>query len=301
MENLILKGKIMGKKKISVIVTVYNRLEYVRNVVLSLINQTKQIDELILADDGSKDDVKMVIDDLFEKCKFSIKHIYQEDLGFRLARSRNNGAREAEGEFLIFLDQDVILPDDFVEKVYEKRKEKMIVFCRGYLTSEEEKNKIFKFMNQEKYNYKKIYELAYNKYSAKILNKVVFKDKLYRILYWLKLRSRGTKMVGLMFALYKKDYIAINGFDDKYKGWGQEDDDFGNRFFKYGGEVYPLKLKKEYLFHMYHPFAKSKAASLNVDYYHKRKKEISKNNYKCENGFFNSVDQDEYVVRKLKD
>ena len=102
-------------KKISVIVTVYNRLEYVRNVVLSLINQTMQIDELILADDGSRDDVKLVIEDLFDKCQFSIKHVWQEDIGFRLARSRNNGAREAEGEFLIFLDQDVILPNDFVD------------------------------------------------------------------------------------------------------------------------------------------------------------------------------------------
>ena len=39
---------------------------------------------------------------------------------------------------------------------------------------------------------------------------------------------------------------------------------------------------------------------VNVDYYHKRKKENYKNNYRCENGFFNSVDQDKYVVRKLK-
>lgn len=287
-------------KKISVIVTVYNRLEYVRNVVLSLINQTMQIDELILADDGSRDDVKLVIEDLFDKCQFSIKHVWQEDIGFRLARSRNNGAREAEGEFLIFLDQDVILPNDFVEKVYEKRKEKRIVFCRGYQTSEEEKNKIFQFLNEKIYDYKEIYNLAYNQTMAEELKKIVFKDKLYRILYWFKLRSRGAKMVGLMFALYKNDYIAINGFDDKYKGWGQEDDDFGNRFYKYGGEVYPLKLKEEYVFHLYHPFAKSKSESLNIKYYHKRKKEISKENYKCINGFFNSIDEDKYKVKYLK-
>lgn len=49
---------------------------------------------------------------------FEIKHVYQEDIGFRLARSRNNGARIASGDFLIFLDQDVIMPNDFVEKVF---------------------------------------------------------------------------------------------------------------------------------------------------------------------------------------
>lgn len=288
----------MKKEKISVIVTVYNRLEYVRNVVLSLLNQTMKIDELILADDGSKEDVRNVIEDLIDKCDFSIKHVWQEDIGFRLARSRNNGAREAEGEFLIFLDQDVILPDDFIEKVYGKRKEKRIVFCRGYLTSEKEKNKIFDLI-KEKYNYMDIYNLVYNEKFDKEFKTIIFKDKLYRILYWLKLRSRGAKMVGLMFALYKKDYIEINGFDDKYKGWGQEDDDFGNRFFKYGGEVYPLKLEK-YLFHVYHPFNSSKKDNLNVDYYHKRKKEISKSNYKSINGFFNSIDEDKPVVKLLK-
>ena len=44
-------------EKITVIVTLYNRLEYARNMILALLNQTKMIDELIFADDGSKDDV----------------------------------------------------------------------------------------------------------------------------------------------------------------------------------------------------------------------------------------------------
>lgn len=288
----------MKKEKISVIVTVYNRLEYVRNVVLSLMNQTMQIDELILADDGSKDNVRNVIEDLIDKCQFSIKHVWQEDIGFRLARSRNNGAREAEGDFLIFLDQDVILPDDFVEKVYKKRKEKRVVFSRGYQTIEEEKYKILEIINNE-YNYKKIYKVIYNKENDEEFKKIVFKDKIYRILHLLKLRSRGSKMVGLMFALYKKDYIAINGFDDKYKGWGQEDDDFGNRFFKYGGEVYPLSLKG-YVLHLYHPFNKTKEDSPNLKYYRERKREISKSNYKCENGFFNSIDKDKEIIKKIK-
>ena len=103
----------MSKEKISVIVTLYNRLEYARNMILSLLNQTLMIDELIFADDGSKRDVSEVIKDLIDECPFEIKHVYQEDIGFRLARSRNNGARIASGDFLIFLDQDVIMPNDF--------------------------------------------------------------------------------------------------------------------------------------------------------------------------------------------
>ena len=51
---------------------------------------------------------------------------------------------------------------------------------------------------------------------------------------------------------------------------------------------------------MYHPVAPSKEESLNEKYYRKRKKEISKNNYECINGFFNSVDNDKIEVKTIK-
>lgn len=285
-------------EKISVIVTVYNRFEYVRNVLVSLLHQTLLPDEVIFADDGSKDDLGEYLKNLIKECPFKIKHVLQEDNGFRLARSRNNGVKAAEGDFLIFLDQDVILPDDFVEKVYEKRKKKNIVFVRGYQTTEEAKNNIFNFLQSNEYDYNKIFTMASREDETKRYKEKVFKDRLYRVLYWLKLRSRGAKMVGMMFALYKDDFIAINGFDSLYKGWGQEDDDFGNRFYKYGGEVYPLLLDK-YLLHIYHPFSLTKNDSPNVEYYKKRKKEITKNNYKCNHGYYNSIDNDEIEIREL--
>lgn len=76
------------KDKISVIVTLYNRLEYARNMILALQQQTKQIDELIFADDGSSEKLMEYIEDLLVDCNFKIKHVYQDDIGFRLARSR---------------------------------------------------------------------------------------------------------------------------------------------------------------------------------------------------------------------
>ena len=103
--------------KITVIVTLYNRLEYARNMILALQQQTKQIDELIFADDGSSEKLMDFIADLLVDCKFNIKHVYQDDIGFRLARSRNNGAREASGAYLIFLDQEVIFNNDFIENI----------------------------------------------------------------------------------------------------------------------------------------------------------------------------------------
>ena len=116
------------KDKITVIVTLYNRLEYARNMILALQQQTKQIDELIFADDGSSEKLMEYIEDLLVDCNFKIKHVYQDDIGFRLARSRNNGAREASGDYLIFLDQDVIFDNDFIESIYNSRRKKRMIF-----------------------------------------------------------------------------------------------------------------------------------------------------------------------------
>lgn len=288
----------MDKEKISVIVTLYNRLEYARNIIISLLHQTKMIDELIFADDGSRNDVTNIIKDLIEICPFKIKIVYQEDIGFRLARSRNNGVRIATSEFLILLDQDIIMPENFIERVYNKRKKKVIISVRGFLTTEEQKNKIQNIIDT-KYDYNEIYNILYNKKDDDFFQKIITKDKIYSFLYKLRLRRRGAKMVGLMSALYKEDYVAINGFDDKYKGWGKEDDDFCNRFYKYGGNVYPIRLEK-YLIHMYHPFSNTKAESLNEKYYQKRKQEISSKNYRAINGYINSIDDDEIRVKILK-
>lgn len=290
----------MKKEKISVIVTLYNRLEYARNIIQSLLYQTLMIDELIFADDGSKDDVADVIEDLVERCPFSIKYVYQEDIGFRLARSRNNGTRVATGEFLIFLDQDVILPNDFVEKIYEKRKKKRIISSRAIMSKEYQRNKIQNiFNNNDSIDYKEIYNKVVEKTQDQELKKFIKKDIFYKWLYKFKLRSRGAKIVGLIFALYKEDYIAINGFDDKFKGWGEEDDDFGNRFYKYGGITFPVTYEY-YPIHMFHPFASSKSESPNHSYYLQRKKEISKKNYRCENGYFNTIDSDQVIIKLIK-
>lgn len=285
------------KDKITVIVTLYNRLEYAKNMILALQQQTKQIDELIFADDGSSEKLMEYIKDLLNNCNFKIKHVYQDDIGFRLARSRNNGAREADGDYLIFLDQDVIFDNDFIEKIYNSRKKKRMIFSEALGSSLEEKNKIQELINSQKFDYKEIYKLVDDNKKIE-QDKIVNKEKFYNFLYKLKLRTRGAKIVGLIFSLFKEDFININGLDEKYIGYGYEDDDFGNRFFKYGGETFAFKMKR-YPIHMYHKAA-ILGESPNEDYYRQRKNEISKKNYRCEYGYGKTFGEDKYKVIEIK-
>ena len=92
----------------SLIITVFNRSHLIRKALLSLQNQSVIPDELILSDDGSTEDIISAISDIVQKFDFPVKYIQQENKGFRLAKCRNNGIKNSNGDLIIFLDQDLI-------------------------------------------------------------------------------------------------------------------------------------------------------------------------------------------------
>ncbi|ADO84510.1 glycosyl transferase family 2 (plasmid) [Ilyobacter polytropus DSM 2926] len=283
--------------KISVIVTVYNRFEYARNILKCLINQTCTIHELIFADDGSKENLFDAVKDLIPKCNFKIKHIYQEDLGFRASKNRNNGAREAEGDILLFMDQDVIFPDNFIEKFLNDSQEGKFIFSRAINSTENEKLRIEELINLDG-KYSKIYKDVDYREKIKQRKQKNNKDIFYNFLYSIKLRSRGAKIPSMIFSINKNDFIKVNGFDENFEGWGHEDDDLFNRLYKAGFASKPIFFDMPPI-HMWHHHEKSKKESPNERYYRKRKEEISRKNYRCVNGYKNSSKNDNKIHLKI--
>jgi len=84
---------------ISVVIPCYNHGHYLRTAIESVLAQTYPNVEIIVVDDGSKDDTKEVAAG-FNK----VKYVYQKNSG--LSASRNTGIRESKGEYLLFLDAD---------------------------------------------------------------------------------------------------------------------------------------------------------------------------------------------------
>ncbi len=288
----------MENIKVSVIVPVYNRLEHLRALFICLLNQKVQPYELIITDDGSSEKVLDYIDDLIESAKFKIKYIYQEDKGFRKTRALNNAVRESEGDYLIFCDQDLIFPNDYIEKILKNAKKNEYLMGRAHNTEIDEKNIILKKLNETK-DYSLIEEVIPKSYSEDMLHQYKL-DKKRRILQRLFLNKRGIRLAGMSYGLFKDDYLKVNGYDEKYQGWGYEDDDFGNRLCVSGVKSRELKTDMIQL-HLYHPFDPSKKKSLNEEYYYKRKKEIFKNNdYFCKYGIKNSIDKDKVNKYILK-
>lgn len=104
----------MSKELISIIIPVYNAVEYLDRCLKSIRNQTYKIFECICVDDGSVDDSKIILSN-FVELDSRFKYIYQENAGPSAAR--NNGIDTSKGEYITFVDADDYIDDDYLQNL----------------------------------------------------------------------------------------------------------------------------------------------------------------------------------------
>lgn len=100
---------------ISFIIPTYNRVHTISKSIQSIIEQTCSEWELIIVDDGSKDETRKYIEPYLRDIR--IKYSYQINQGVAVAR--NHGVHLAKGEYLIFLDSDDIVENSLVQTLIE--------------------------------------------------------------------------------------------------------------------------------------------------------------------------------------
>ncbi|MBV5324229.1 MAG: glycosyltransferase [Rhodospirillaceae bacterium] len=118
----------MPSPTISVVVTTYNRPDALTTVIEACFAQDDLDFEIIIADDGSGHNTQQAIAALQARAPVPLRHVWQEDLGFRAARGRNLGTLAATGDYIIFLDGDCVPQRNFIS---QHRK----LAQRGYLVS----------------------------------------------------------------------------------------------------------------------------------------------------------------------
>ena len=126
--------------EISIIVPVYNVEKYLSACVDSILEQTFSNFELILIDDGAKDNSGKICDDYERKDK-RIKVIHKENAG--VSEARNAGLEIATGEYIAFIDSDDCVDADYLEyALSETKKRNVDMFISGivmeYFTAEKE-------------------------------------------------------------------------------------------------------------------------------------------------------------------
>lgn len=171
----------MENKKISVIIPVYNVEKYIRQCLESVINQTYKSLEIIVVNDGTKDDsMKIVEEYLFDK---RIKVINKENGG--ISSARNKGIEEVTGDYIHFLDSDDWININLYEQLIKNiTDEDIIIFNHAEY---DENNKLIKSVRKIK-NGKKLENLER---SGEFI---------------------GSVPSGCFIKLYKKEYLIMNNF-----------------------------------------------------------------------------------------
>ena len=206
---------------ISVIITTYNSPDFLKKCIDSFLLQKDKNFELIIGDDGSTQDTKKLINK-YKDSKTKILHAWHDDKGFRAAKIRNEAVKLSSGEYLIFVDGDCIVFNDFISS-HRKISEKGF-FARGnraMLSEKFSKKIINENININSINFKNIIKLRIKKDINRIFPLLRFINYPFRKIK--KRKWKGAKTCNL--ALWKNDFDNINGYDESYIGWGREDSD----------------------------------------------------------------------------
>ena len=116
----------------SIMIPTYNRKSMLEKCLKALFDQDYPKDkyEIILIDDGSTDDTKTMMESLSPSCK--LKYLRNEERK-GIPRARNRGIREARGEYIIFVDSDVVVRPDFIKQHMNYHKKYLDVIVNGEL------------------------------------------------------------------------------------------------------------------------------------------------------------------------
>jgi glycosyltransferase involved in cell wall biosynthesis len=207
---------------ISLIVTTYNWAAALDLVLASLAAQQANNFEVIIADDGSLADTKKLIQQWQTIFPVPLKHCWHEDLGFRAGAIRNRAVSMAEGEYLIFLDGDCIVQPSFVKRHQALSKKGWFVsgnriLCSQKWTVELLKEKTSIFLWPLTAWRKAQQDKKINRWHSLLSLPLGF------LRYCQPHRWQGAKTSNL--AIWRSDFISVNGFDERFQGWGFEDSD----------------------------------------------------------------------------
>lgn len=269
----------MRKLTVSVIVSTYNRPDALSLCLKSLTIQTCLPDEIVIGDDGSNEETKVLIELFQQNFPIPIIHVWQEDKGFRLAKCRNKAVAASKGEYIIEIDGDLILNKNFVED--HLRFARPGCFLRGGRVNINDKFTRLLCQSQ------KIGE--FNFLSKGLIRRLNAIHCLWLSQYLLtRYKKNNTSGLGCNMSFWRKDYIAVNGYDEFFEGWGSEDSDLANRMICLGVRRLFLKFSG-IVYHLWHNDLYMESEEKNLDYYNKQK-ELKK--VRCEDGI------DKYLTTK---
>ncbi len=255
--------------KVGLLISTYNWPESLDLVLKSAILQTRFPDEILIADDGSKVETKQLIQQFQKKISIPIQHIWQEDLGFRKSKILNKAIAKTKSEYIIQIDGDCIMHKNFIEDHLKASQKGVYLYGSRVNILPDFVSYIIK--NKQ---------IEFNFFSKEIKNKsrsihIPFFSKFYKSHNEISKKFRGCNV-----SYWRDDFIAVNGYNEDFEGWGREDSDLVIRMGNNGIKAKRLRYAG-IVFHIYHKINSKEHLGLNDKL---QNESISKKHLRTNNG-----------------
>ncbi|MGE0770162.1 MAG: glycosyltransferase [Cyclobacteriaceae bacterium] len=272
----------------SLIISTYNREDALELVLLSVLKQTVPPTEVIIADDGSREGTKELIDRYRLKFAVPLIHCWHEDFGFRAGQIRNKAIAMASGEYIISVDGDMVLHKDFIKMHKQAAWRGRFIQGSRVLLSAAKTDEVLKTKRT-----------GFSVVESGIRNKIngIFSPFMSKFATLPTTRLEGTKTCNMAF--WRNDFIKINGFNEDIVGWGREDTEMAVRLMNNGILRYNLKFGG-FGYHLYHPENSREMLSANDRIL---KNTIESHLTRCTNGvlkYINGQDQEQAISQPIE-
>jgi glycosyltransferase involved in cell wall biosynthesis len=240
--------------KISVIVATYNRPRYLRHCILSLAASSVPPAEVLVADDGSAAETTETIGELQRQLAdaFPVVHVWQEHEGCRKQRIVNEAVRRSTGDYLFFTDGDCTVHRTCLQAHQERSDPAAILagqrvqfgreltealLASGTVVNALSYSVLTDFLARRSHHLQEAFIIRNG-----LLRTVLKKDRI----------KPASSVIGCNCSLPKQLFLDINGYDEDFLGFGDEDADLGIRVINNGGSIRSVR-NLAVVFHHWHP------------------------------------------------
>jgi len=242
--------------RFTVVLNTFNRAHFLPRALTAWTRFPADQVSVVVADDGSEDDTDEVIREWGARLPYPLVHVKHARQGHRRAEILNKAVEHARDEALLFTDADSLPAADLLDvHTRDFRSDRFLV--GGYVLMGEAFTAALDLDGVMRGDY----ESQLTPRLQRALTRRQWKNRFYILL-----RSKGRPhIMGLNMVIPRSGFVAVNGFDNEFRGWGRADGDLRERLKQVG--VRPFSNWNEALiFHMHHAPDPTKSLRANVAY-----------------------------------
>lgn len=234
---------------ISLVITTYNRSDALVSVLEALAKQTDSHFEVIIADDGSTLAHQQRMQQAVLRLGLQATHVWHPDVGFTASRVRNLGVCVAKGAYLILMDGDCVPEVDFVRRHRLLAEQGCFVNGSRVMLSQELTQAVLQGRTA-------VFGRDWGFWlRARLAGRASKGTALMRLPDMARRKQKDFRWKGIRscnMAVWREDYLAVNGFDETFVGWGHEDADFVLRLHN-AGKTRKNGFFSTEVYHLWHP------------------------------------------------